>query len=129
MKRKFSNLSRRYQVALRTHLKQGQKANLEPARGLGSQALAAGLKSLDLARLHEQTIVTEVLPGCPAGKRAALIKQAGIFFVAGITPIGKTHRTGHRHHHQGADSVSQDRCAGGPKNPLMKFARSTLITV
>ncbi len=60
---------------------------------MGSEALAAGLQTLDLAKLHEQTLVTELLPGCPAGKRAALIKQAGIFFAVAITPIEKTHRS------------------------------------
>ena len=85
MKRKFS-IVQRYQAALRKHLKQGRQAGLESARGLGSQALAAGLQTLDLAKLHEQTLVTEVLPGCPASKRAALIKQAGVFFAEAITP-------------------------------------------
>jgi signal transduction histidine kinase len=93
MKRKLINLSRRYQAALRKHLKEGHHANLESARGLGSRALAAGLQTLDLAKLHEQTLVTELLPACPAGKRAALIKQAGIFFAAAITPIEETHRS------------------------------------
>ncbi len=93
MKRKLFNLSQRYQAALRKHLKQGRHANLESAQGLGSQALDAGLQTLDLAKLHEQTLVTDILPGCPAGKRDALIKQAGVFFAAAITPIEKTHRT------------------------------------
>jgi signal transduction histidine kinase len=93
MKHKLLNLSRRYQAALRMHLKQGRRANLESARGLGSQALSAGLQTLDLARLHEQTLVMDVLPGCPAGKRDALIKQAGVFFAVAITPIEKTRRT------------------------------------
>lgn len=93
MKRKLSNLSRRYQAALRRYLKPGRYANLESAQGLGSWALSTGLQTLDLARLHEQTLVTDVLPGCPAGRRDALIKQAGIFFAAAITPIEKTHRT------------------------------------
>src|SRR5580692_24299 len=93
MKRKLLNLSRRYQAALRTHLMQGREASLESARGLGAQALAAGLQTLDLAKLHEQTLITEVLPGCFGRKRAALIKQAGIFFAAAITPIEKTHRS------------------------------------
>jgi signal transduction histidine kinase len=93
MKNKLSNLSRRYQRALRKHLKRSQPAGLESARGLGSQALAAGLQTLDLAKLHEQTLVTELLPRCPAGKREALIKQAGIFFAVAITPIEKTHRS------------------------------------
>jgi signal transduction histidine kinase len=92
MKRPLSTFSRRYRAALQTHLKPGRPAGLEPARGLGGQALAAGLETLDLAKLHEQILVREVLPGCPARKRAALIKQAGIFFAVAITPIEKTHR-------------------------------------
>jgi hypothetical protein len=92
VKRKLRILSRRYQAALRTHLKQGRHASLESARGLGSQALAAGRQTLDLAKLHEQTLVAGVLMNCPAGKRAALIKQAGIFFAVASTPIEKTHR-------------------------------------
>ena len=91
MKRKLINLSRRYQAALRMHLKQGRNANLKSARGLGSRALSAGLQTLDLAKLHEQTLVTEVLPGWPASKRDAVIKQAGVFFAVAITPIEKTH--------------------------------------
>ena len=93
MNRKLVNLSRRYQAALRTHLKQGRQASLDSARGLGSQALAAGLQTLDLAKLHEQTLVADLLPGCPARQRAAFIKQAGIFFAVAILPIEKTQRS------------------------------------
>lgn len=93
MKRKLLALSQRYQAALRSHLKQGRKASLESALGLGSQALAAGVQTLDLAKLHERTLVADVLPGCPLAKRAALIKQAGIFFAVAITPLEKTHRS------------------------------------
>jgi signal transduction histidine kinase len=93
MRRELVNLSRRYQAALRAHLKQGRHASLDAARGLGSQALAAGLQTLDLAKLHEQTLVSELLPGCPTHKRNSLIKQAGIFFAVAISPIEKTHRT------------------------------------
>jgi signal transduction histidine kinase len=93
MKRKFHNLARRYQAALRTHLQRGQWGSLEAARGLGSQALAAGMQTLDLAKLHEQTLVVELLPACRADKREGLIKQAGIFFAAAITPIEKTLRS------------------------------------
>ena len=93
MKAKFLKLSQRYRVALLTHLKIGRQAGLDPARGLGGEALAAGLETLDLAKLHEQILVTEVLPGCSIRKRTALIKQAGIFFAVAITPIEKTHRS------------------------------------
>ncbi len=93
MKRKLYHLARRYQAALRAHLQQGRLADLESARGLGSRALSAGLQTLDLAKLHEQTLVTELLPGCSTAKRDALIKQAGIFFALAITPIENTHRS------------------------------------
>jgi signal transduction histidine kinase len=91
MKRKLFNSSRRYQDALRTQMKQGKKASLASARGVGSQALAAGLQTLDLAKLHEETLVAELLPGCPTSKRNALIKQAGSFFAEAIIPLEKTH--------------------------------------
>jgi signal transduction histidine kinase len=91
MKRKLFNSSRRYQNALRSQMKQNRKASLESARGVGSQALAAGLQTLDLAKLHEQTLISELLPGCPPGKREALIKRAGAFFATAIIPIEKTH--------------------------------------
>ena len=90
MKRQFRNLSRRYRVALQAYLRQGSAANLESAHGLGKQAFSAGLQTLDLAKLHEQILVTEVLSACPAKQRSPLIKQAGVFFAAAITSIGKT---------------------------------------
>ena len=89
MKRRFS---RRYQAALLAFLKQGPRARLQPARGMGRQALTAGLQTLDMAKLHEEILVTLVLPGRTAGKRFKLIKQAGVFFTEAITPIEKIHR-------------------------------------
>jgi len=92
MKHKHHHLSRRYRAALYAHLKQGRSGTLHLAHGLGGEALAAGLQTLDLAKLHEQILVTEILPGSPARKRSALIKQAGVFFAVAITPIEKTQR-------------------------------------
>src|ERR1700720_2366053 len=92
MKQKFS---RRYQAGLQAYLKQRSGAHLQRAHGMGRQALTAGLQTLDIAKLHEQILVSKVLPDHPAGKRAALIKQAGIFFTEAITPIEKIHRGTH----------------------------------
>jgi signal transduction histidine kinase len=88
MKRKFS---RRYQAALLAYLKQRTGARLQLARGMGQRALAAGVQTLDIAKLHERILVTEVLPNRPAGKRTMLIKQAGAFFTEAITPLEKIH--------------------------------------
>ena len=92
MKAKFT---RHYQALLLAYLKRGQKASLQPAQGMGRQALTAGLQTLDVAKLHEQILVTKVLPSIPAAKRVKLIKQAGAFFTEAITPIEKIHHTAH----------------------------------
>jgi signal transduction histidine kinase len=93
MKRNLLILSKRYKAALQKHLHQGPQAGLDLARGLGSQAVAAGLQTLDLAKLHEQILVKEVLPTYPPDKRAPLIKKAGTFFTEAITLIEKAHRS------------------------------------
>ena len=93
MTRKLTRLSRRYVAALRKYLKQGRRASLQPARRLGRQAMTYGLETLDLARIHEQALITLVLPSDSPGARDAMVWRAGIFFAEAITPIEKSHRT------------------------------------
>jgi signal transduction histidine kinase len=93
MARKLNGLSQRYVAALRKHLKQGPRSSLQPAQGLGRRAMALGLETLDLARFHEQALITLVLPGYSSGTRDRMIRRAGTFFAEAITPIEKTHRT------------------------------------
>jgi signal transduction histidine kinase len=89
MKRPYS---KNYRAALQAYLDQGPGAPLQPAHGMGRQALAAGLRTLEMARLHEQILLTYFLPGRPPRDRTALIKKAGTFFTAAITPLEKNHR-------------------------------------
>jgi len=94
MARKLNGLAQRYVAALRKHLKEGPRA-MPPcgtAQGLGRRAMALGLETLDLARFHEQALITLVLPGCSPGARERMIRRAGTFFAEAITPIEKTHR-------------------------------------
>jgi len=93
MRRKLHGLSQRYVAALRKHLTQDSRASLQPAQGLGRRAMALGLETLDLARFHEQALITLVLPGYSADTREWMIRRAGAFFAEAITPIEKTHRT------------------------------------
>jgi signal transduction histidine kinase len=86
MKRRPLNFPLLYQKALRAHLELGPKADPESASGLGIQASKAGLKTLDLAKLHEKTLVMDLLPAYPAAKQNTIIKQAGLFFAAAIAP-------------------------------------------
>jgi signal transduction histidine kinase len=92
MGRKLNGLSHRYAAALRKHLKQGPRASLQPAQGLGRRAMALGLETLDLARFHEQALIALVLPDYSPGTRDRMIRRAGTFFAEAITPIEKTHR-------------------------------------
>ncbi len=92
MKRNLRGFSRKYQTALRKHLKHGPSAALQLARGLGRQAITIGLETLDLARIHEQALSAMVLAGHSPGARVAMIRRGGAFFAEAITPIEKTHR-------------------------------------
>lgn len=92
METKLTRLSQRYTAALRKHLKQGRQASLQPAQRLGRGAMASGLETLDLARIHEVALARLVLPSDSAAIREGLLKRAEIFFVEAITPIETTHR-------------------------------------
>jgi signal transduction histidine kinase len=98
MKAKLSRFSRRYQTALQTNLNQGPRASLQPAVGLGRQALSMGLKTLDLAMIHRQALTTLVSPGgSPESgdgmmKRAETFNRAETFFVEAIKPIEQNNR-------------------------------------
>jgi|SRR5665213_195861 len=88
MKKKSTGLSQRYVTALRQHLKAGPRATLQPALGLGRRAVALGLETLDLARIHERAVATLELSSSKNG----FIKRAGFFLNEAITPIVETHR-------------------------------------
>jgi len=93
MKRKLTGLSRRYVAALRSYLKEGSRASLQPAQRLGRRAVTFGLETLDLGRIHEQALIVLVLPSDSPGTRDAIARRAEAFFAEAITPIEKTHRT------------------------------------
>ena len=92
MNDKRNELSQLYHLGLRNFLHQGAGSDLEPARELGRQAMAIGLETLDMARIHEIALVALVLPSFPAATNPSLIGRAGLFFAEAITPIEQTHR-------------------------------------
>ena len=90
-------LSRRYSAALRKQLAPAPGATLRPAERLGRDAVAAGLYTLDLVRMHERALVT-VLPPGPASRHSdRMMKRATRFFVAVLGPIENAHRTALEH--------------------------------
>jgi len=87
MKPKLKALSQRYVAALKKHLSQGPRANPGSARGLGRQAVAIGLETLDVAKIHQEALATLEASSSSDG----LIERAELFFKEAITPIEKLH--------------------------------------
>lgn len=88
MKRKLDALSQRYVTTLKKHLGQGSRADPKSARGLGHEAVAIGLETLDMARIHEQALATLEA----SSKTDGIIERAEVFFREAITPIERLHR-------------------------------------
>lgn len=70
MKRPPPDFPRHYEEALRPRPEHGAHANPQLNKQTG------GIPLLDFARLHEQMPVMELLPACPAKKRATMIRHA-----------------------------------------------------
>jgi signal transduction histidine kinase len=88
MKRKLNALSQRYATALEQHLRRKSRTDLETARELGRRAVASGLQTLDLARIHARVLARMEATSSQDG----FIKRADLFFMETIAPIEKTHR-------------------------------------
>src|SRR5687768_14113129 len=92
MKTELPAYTRSYMAALSRHLKHVPAASRKVARKLGLQAVALGLETLDLARIHEEALIVLVLPDMSVRTSDAMIRRAGAFFAEAITPIEETHR-------------------------------------
>jgi signal transduction histidine kinase len=89
MKQTLNGLSQQYVAALGRLLKRGPNASLRPALGIGREAVALGLETLDLARIHEHALVTLG----SSDVKNAFTKLAGQFFTEANVPIEETHHT------------------------------------
>jgi signal transduction histidine kinase len=87
MKRKLTALSNEYLRALKNYVRQGPQAGIGSAHGLGRRAVAIGLETLDVAKIHERALAALEASSSSDG----LIKRAELFFKETITPIEKIH--------------------------------------
>ena len=81
-----------YLAALRSYLQQGTPSDTRAAHDLGSQALASGLDTLDLARIHDQTLLTLLAESPSSVPPEDLTRRTDVFFTEAIMPIEGTHR-------------------------------------
>jgi signal transduction histidine kinase len=87
MKQDKNEFSKQYVASLRRHLKQGAGAKFQSALKLGRQAVALGLETLEMARIHDQAVASLEL----TRNKSGIIKWAENFFSEAITPIVETH--------------------------------------
>ena len=86
-----SEWSRRYQSALRRYLKPESVAGLRAAQRLGREAVSLGMETLDVARIHEQTLSTRSCTGGTSRVSSGMDNRARAFFEEAIVPIEQTH--------------------------------------
>ncbi len=93
MKSKGVAMLRPYQAALRRYLKRGAAASLKPAMKLGRQAVALGLETLDLALIHEKSVMAQMPLARGAAARGRMVLRARKFFAEAIVAMEETHRS------------------------------------
>lgn len=86
-----ADLSRRYLTTLRLHLRGERVRNGDRAQGFGRVALASGLATLDLARMHAVALAT-LAPSADFTARTHLLKRAGLFFTQALIPLEAAQR-------------------------------------
>jgi signal transduction histidine kinase len=110
---------------LRKYLKQRSRPSLLAAHELGRAAVAVGLETLNLARIHELALAALLLPNNSTNSRGGMMKQAKVFFAEAITPIEKTHRTARKariHLSQLNETLNQRTVALAATNRQLKDA-------
>jgi len=81
-----------YLDALGRHLKDEAEADRTSARRLGERALSVKVETLEMAKIHEEALITLVYPLDSPRKRQSMIRRAGVFFAEVMTPLEETRR-------------------------------------
>ena len=111
-------LSQQYETALEKLLKQGPGGGLEPALKLGHAAVALGVDTLELARIHERAMNSLGF----AGVKNAFTKLAKIFFTEANAPIAATEQAAQ----EGQASLSQSQVALGRRTKELAVSNREL---
>lgn len=88
MKHPTAALLQLYKISLKEHLASGTRPSQESLEKIASKVKITELPTLELAKIHESFLLTNLLPECPLKLRPRLIRRAGIYFAAVITAIG-----------------------------------------
>ena len=84
-----NKLAGQYLAALRSYVEHGAASNAQATEDVGVNAVAMGLETLDMAKMHDEALASMNTSG--QSTDAATTKMASAFFDEVITPIEKTH--------------------------------------
>jgi len=88
----FGELSQQYMVALRNYLADRNERALHQAYELGRKTIADGLGVIDMAKIHEDVLLS-LLPKSNTMKESVRVaKVAGAFLTESLSPFEMTHR-------------------------------------
>jgi two-component system sensor histidine kinase DegS len=92
MKNNRLGISQRYVISLRHHLRNEVTNRGQRARSLGRAALASGLATLDVARMHEQAIIALGATYDFSNASNGSIARAGYFLTQALIPLEAAER-------------------------------------
>lgn len=92
LNKKTINWSGRYLEALRARLRRGSGRAPRAAGKLGGEAVALGLETLDLARIHEEALMALTPADCSARELGQIRRRSSLFFLETLTPVEESNR-------------------------------------
>jgi signal transduction histidine kinase len=130
--RQDETVSRRYAASLKAHLASGRKPSLRRAGDLGHEAIAAGLGSSDLAKIHEQALVRLVASGESPQVMNGKIARAAPFFLKALASFERTDRAavaanGHLSRLNGSMNRRTLELAGAKRQLKREFVRRKFL--
>ena len=87
----LANFADRYLMTLRKFTAAEREADLEQAYHLGRNAMVHQFGILDMARLHQNALLS-LLPSLPASRQKEALSAAEVFFLQSLSPFEATHR-------------------------------------
>jgi signal transduction histidine kinase len=92
LQKQSNALARRYEAALSRYLLQRPSSLSKTAVTLGREVVALGLETLDIVLIHEKVLIKHALTVTSPVKQNQIVKRAGLFFAAVITPLEEGRR-------------------------------------
>ncbi len=92
LNKKTINWSGRYLEALRVRLQRGAGRTLRVAHKLGREAVALGLETLDLAKIHEEALMALTPADCIPRQLVEIRRRSTLFFLETLTPVEESNR-------------------------------------